>query len=47
MFSALPILIVCSDAVHRDKTVEIVQRVGLRSADCSSLKYAAALRSLV
>ena len=43
IFSALPILIVCSDAVQRDKTVEIVQRVGLQSVNCSSLTDARAL----
>ena len=43
MLSALPILIVCSDAIHRDKTVEIVQRVGLQSVACSSLNDARAL----
>ena len=43
MLNTLPVLIVCSDAAHRDKTVEVAQRIGLQCVLCSSLSDARAL----
>ena len=43
MFNTPPVLIVCSDAVQRDKAVEIVRHVGLHPVLCSSLTDARAL----
>jgi DNA-binding NtrC family response regulator len=43
MLNALPVLIVCSDSAHSEKTAEIVRGIGLRPVVCSSLTDARAL----
>ena len=43
MLSTPTVLIVCSDALQSDKTIEILQRIGFQSVHCSSLTDARAL----
>ena len=43
MLSTFPVLIICSDQTHRDKTAEIVRNIGLQPFLCPSLSDARAL----
>jgi DNA-binding NtrC family response regulator len=42
MLNTLPVLIVCSEAGHRDKAAEIIRQMGLQCVQCSSLTDARA-----
>jgi two-component system, NtrC family, response regulator PilR len=43
MLNTPPALIICSDAAQPEKTVEIVEKIGLQSVQCASLTDARAL----